>query len=294
MAASPRHDEEGHRAAANRAVWISAAGLALAGGIELGLALFTGSVALLGDALHNLADVSTSLVVFVGFRISRRRPSPAYPYGYERAEDLAGLGIALVIWASAILAGYASWKKLTSAAGTAHLGAGVVGALVGVAGNLAVARYKARVARKIQSVTMQADAHHSWLDMLSSVGALVGLAGVALGYRWADPLAGAVVTLFICHVGYEVTHEVVHHLMDGVDPECLAAAAAAARQIAGVRAVEVRGRWMGRSLLLDVEGELGAEASMAEADAIGGQVVAAVHDAVATARRVTWIPRRAA
>ena len=59
------------------------------------------SVGLLSDALHNLSDVSTSAVVFLGFRLSRRVATPRYPYGWERAEDLAGLGVALVVWASA-------------------------------------------------------------------------------------------------------------------------------------------------------------------------------------------------
>jgi divalent metal cation (Fe/Co/Zn/Cd) transporter len=65
----PLHDEVGHRRDANRAIGISAIGLALTGGVELALAVFTGSVALLGDALHNLSDASTSVVVFLGFRI---------------------------------------------------------------------------------------------------------------------------------------------------------------------------------------------------------------------------------
>jgi Co/Zn/Cd efflux system component len=82
-----RFDDVSERRQANRAVGVSAIGLALTGLIELGIALFTGSVGLLGDALHNLSDVSTSAVVFLGFRISRRAPSDRYPYGFERAED---------------------------------------------------------------------------------------------------------------------------------------------------------------------------------------------------------------
>src|ERR1700730_7262749 len=85
--AAAYHDEAAHRRDANRAVGVSAIGLALTGGIELALAIVTGSVALLGDALHNLSDVSTSAVVFLGFRISKRKPTTEYPYGYERAED---------------------------------------------------------------------------------------------------------------------------------------------------------------------------------------------------------------
>ncbi|HEX4456623.1 MAG TPA: cation diffusion facilitator family transporter [Polyangia bacterium] len=285
-----RHDEDAHRRAANRAVLVSAVGLALTGGLELALAVFTGSVALLGDALHNLADVSTSAVVFIGFRVSKRAPSRAYPYGYERAEDLAGLGIALVIWGSAVFAAIESYRKFESHAGTSHLGVGMIAAGLGMVGNFAVARYKAHVAKRIQSVTMAAEAQHSWLDVLSSVGALVGLVGVAGGYRWADPLAGCAVTLFICHVGYEVTEQMVHHLMDGVAPQHLAAAETAVRGLPGVRDVRVRGRWMGRSLVLEVEGELPATTSLAEAHALATAVENAVHAAVEEARVVRWQP----
>lgn len=274
-----------------RALAFSAAGLALTGGLELALALYTGSVALLGDALHNLADVSTSAVVFLGFRISKRPPSSAYPYGYERAEDLAGLGIAIVIWGSAVFAGYESYQKLVSHAGTTHLGVGMMAAVLGMIGNFAVSRYKAYVARRIQSVTMAAEAKHSWLDVISSLGALIGLVGVALGYRWADPVAGCAVTFFICHVGYEVTTEVVHHLMDGVDPEHLSAAAEAVRRIPGVHGARVRGRWMGRSLLLEIEGELDGELPLREAQALAPKVEEVVHAAVGEARAVRWIPR---
>ena len=77
------------RRQANRAVAVSAIGLGATGLVELLLALVTGSVGLLGDAIHNLSDVSTSAVVFLGFRLSRRPPTEKYPYGLERAEDLA-------------------------------------------------------------------------------------------------------------------------------------------------------------------------------------------------------------
>ena len=98
-------DDAGDRRAANRAVAVSAIGLGATGLAELLLAVLTGSVGLLGDAIHNLSDVSTSAVVFLGFRLSRRPATERYPYGLERAEDLAGIGIAVVIWASAAFAG---------------------------------------------------------------------------------------------------------------------------------------------------------------------------------------------
>src|SRR5437588_9621627 len=104
-------DDAQERRQANRAIAVSAIGLAATGLVELLLAVVTGSVGLLGDAIHNLADVSTSAVVFLGFRLSRRPPTERYPYGLERAEDLAWIGIAVVIWASAAFAGYESIRS---------------------------------------------------------------------------------------------------------------------------------------------------------------------------------------
>jgi len=76
-------DDTSERRQANRAVAVSAAGLAATGITELLIAVLTGSVGLLGDAIHNLSDVSTSAVVFLGFRLSRHgdrtlplRPGP--------------------------------------------------------------------------------------------------------------------------------------------------------------------------------------------------------------------------
>ena len=183
-------DDAAERRQANRAVAVSAVGLALTGLIELAIALLSGSVALLGDALHNLSDVSTSALVFVGFRASRKVPTERYPYGYERAEDLAGIGVALVIWGSAVVAAFESVTKLLRHGGTGYVGWGIAAAVVGIAGNQLVARYKLVVGQRIRSATMVADAKHSWLDALSSAGAMLGLIGVALGWGWADAIAG--------------------------------------------------------------------------------------------------------
>jgi cation diffusion facilitator family transporter len=255
------------------------------------LVLFTGSVALLGDALHNLSDVSTSALVFLGFKLSERPASRKYPYGLERAEDLAGLGVALVIWASAVFAGYESYQKLIEQAPTTHVWLGMIGAVLGIIGNQVVAGYKKKVGERIRSVTLIADAKHSWLDALSSLGALIGLAVVAAGYRWGDPIAGFAVTIFIVHVGYKVTMEIVEHLMDSVAPEDLKAAESAAAGVPGVREATARARWMGRSLIVEIEGTLEEDTSLRQAETIGHEVKHAVLDNVGKARQVHWTPR---
>jgi cation diffusion facilitator family transporter len=286
-------DDVNERRQANRAVAASAMGLTLTGLIELAIALVSGSVALLGDALHNLSDVSTSALVFIGFRASRKIPTERYPYGYERAEDLAGLGVALVIWGSALVAGFESVTKLLRHGGTGHVGWGIAAAAVGIAGNQLVARYKLFVGRRIRSATMVADAKHSWLDALSSAGAMLGLIGVGLGWGWADAIAGIVVTGFICHVGWEVTGDIAHRLLDGVDPQIITTAETVAASVPGVRHAHARARWTGRTLRVEVEGFLDPDTALAAADQIGRNVASALAPQICQMHNFTWTARAA-
>ncbi|MHB8378602.1 MAG: cation diffusion facilitator family transporter [Acidimicrobiales bacterium] len=267
----PKKDAE-HRRAAHQAIGWSAVGLALTGGVELAIAELTHSVGLLGDAIHNLSDVSTSAVVLLGFMVSRKQASRRYPYGFERAEDLAGLGVALVVWASAVFAGIESYHKLVSHGVTDHLGWGMLGAVAGIVGNQIVAFYKRRVGTRIHSTTLLADAKHSWLDAISSLGALFGLFAVWFGFRLGDPIAGFFITVFIMHVGYEVTTVVFHHLMDGVEPEIIEVARETASNSAGVPVPIARGRWLGRSLVIELEPIFSSDASLGDVDVACRQI----------------------
>jgi len=286
-------DDAADRRAANRAVAVSAVGLGATGLIELLLAVLTGSVGLLGDAIHNLSDVSTSAVVFLGFRLSRRPATERYPYGLERAEDLAGIGIAIVIWASAAFAGYESIHKLLRNGPTTHLAAGIAGAIIGIVGNVVVARYKLVVGRRINSATLVVDARHSWLDALSSAGALAGLIAVAAGQSWGDPVAGLAITAVICHVGYEVTGDVVHRLADGVDPSVITTAEAAAGSVPGVRHAHARARWIGRTLRVEIEGWVDPGLPARDADTVGRHVAAAIARQLPETGSFTWTSRAA-
>ncbi|MHB1988168.1 MAG: cation diffusion facilitator family transporter [Acidimicrobiales bacterium] len=286
-----RLEDPADRRAANRAIGLSAVGLGLTGLIELTFAVLSGSVGLLGDALHNLSDVSTSAVVWLGFRISKRSATPSHPYGYDRAEDLAGLGVALVIWASAVFAAVASYHKLVEHGRTTHVGLAMGAAVIGMVGNQIVARYKLKVGHRIRSATLLADAKHSWLDSVSSLGALAGLIAVAAGARWGDPVAGFAITLFIAHVGWDVTGEILGHLMDSIDPVVIAAVERAALSVPEVHHAHVRARWMGRTLLVEIEGFVPAGTGIEEAETAGRHVEAAVLSAMPEARAVIWTPR---
>jgi Co/Zn/Cd efflux system component len=89
-----------------RALWISLAVLAGTALLQAAVVAVSGSVALLGDTLHNAADALTAVPLAIAFVVGRRPPTRRYTYGYGRAEDLAGVAIVAIIAASSALAAY--------------------------------------------------------------------------------------------------------------------------------------------------------------------------------------------
>jgi divalent metal cation (Fe/Co/Zn/Cd) transporter len=116
---------------------------------------------------------------------------------------------------------------------------------------------------------------------------------VALGQPWGDPVAGLAITAFICHVGYEVTRDVVHRLADGVDPEVIGAAETAAGSVPGVVHAHARARWTGRTLRVEIEGWVDPDMTARESDALGRQVADAIAEQLPEASSLTWATRAA-
>src|SRR5262249_29668993 len=160
--------------------------------------------------------------------------------------------------------------------GTSHVEAGIAAAALGIVGNQLIARYKLRVGRRIQSATLVSDAKHSWLDALSSAGALAGLIAVATGQRWADPVAGIAGTLFISRVGWEVTTDIGRRLLDGVDPGLVTTAEDVATTVPGISHAHARARWTGRTLRIEIEAWVNPALPVSGANQLGARAINAV------------------
>src|SRR5205814_4122852 len=99
-----------------------------------------------------------------------------------------------------------------------HLPYVAAAALVGFAGNEIVARYRITVGRRIGSAALVADGLHARTDGFTSLAVLLGAGGVALGWRWADPVVGLGITVAILFVLKDAAREVYRRLMDAVEP----------------------------------------------------------------------------
>jgi cation diffusion facilitator family transporter len=237
-----------------RALWISLGVLGATAVIQAAVAALSGSVALLGDTLHNAADALTAVPLGIAFVAGRRPPTRRYPYGFGRAEDLAGIVIVVLILASSALAAYEAVSRLVHPRRVSDLIAVAVAALAGFAGNELVARYRIRVGRRIGSAALVADGLHARADGFTSLAVLLGAGGVALGWNWADPVVGLVITVAILAVLYQAAREVYRRLMDAVDPALVDQAEQTLTTTPGVLGVGlVRLRWVGHQLWAECE-----------------------------------------
>jgi cation diffusion facilitator family transporter len=237
-----------------RAFYLSLALLALTALLQAVVVVFSGSVALLGDTLHNVADALTAIPLLIAFRLARRPATKRYTYGYGRAEDLAGVFVIAMITLSAVLAAWVAIDRLIHPREVHHLWAVAIAAVIGFLGNEFVAQYRIRVGRRIGSAALVADGLHARTDGFTSLAVLLGAGGVALGWQRADPIIGLLITIAILGVLRSAIKQVGARLMDAVDPDLVDQAAAAVLSVRGVQDVpELRIRWIGHTLRAEVD-----------------------------------------
>ena len=249
-----------------RALLISLVILAVTAAVQGVIVFLSGSVALLGDTLHNVADALTAVPLLVAFRLGARPPTKRYTYGYGRAEDLAGLFVIAMIALSSVLAAWVAVDRLLNPHSVGYLWAVAAAALVGFAGNELVARYRITVGRRIGSAALVADGLHARTDGFTSLAVLFGAAGVALGWRQADPVVGLVITVAILGVLRSAVRQVGARLMDAVDPALVDQASAAVLGVPGIAELrELRIRWIGHTLRAEVDATVDVTLTLAEA-----------------------------
>ena len=216
--------------------------------------LLTGSLGILSEAVHSLLDLAASIFTLVAVRTSRKPPDKEHPYGHGRADNLAAFaeGVILVITAGGIA--FEALRRLAGAAGTINPAwyafALLLGSIVIEAVRAAVLR---RVGRAVDSAALQADATNRLSDVLSSVAVLAGLAGVRLGFTWADSVAALFVAAIIARAAGQLIWRSGDILIDSAQVGAEQKLRAAISRVQGVREVRsVRVRRSGPKLLGDV------------------------------------------
>lgn len=245
--------------------------------------VFGNSYALIADGIESTADIVSSLVVWGGLRVSVTPANERHPYGYGKAEALAGIVAALGILAAASMIAIQAIREIRTPHHLPHWSTLLILILV-VAVKESLARWTDRLGEQADSVALQADAWHHRADAISSMAAFIGIS-IALiggvGYEPADDWAALVACTVIAYSGVRLLHITARDILDAAPPkEVEDQVRRIAGQVAGVMAVEkCRIRKSGTSLFVEIHIEVNGSATVDEGHRIGGAVRGALRKA---------------
>jgi cation diffusion facilitator family transporter len=190
--------------------------------LKLAVGFLSGSVGIISEAIHSANDLLASLIAWVSVTTSDKAADEEHPYGHGKVEAISGAIEAALIIVAAIWIVVEAVKRIAHGGEVEHLGLGTAVMALSVVVNIFVSRYLFRVAKREDSLALEADAHHLSTDVYTSLGVAVGLAIVwgarkvtgTTTFDIVDPIVGIGVALFILKIGVQLTLSSVSHLLD--------------------------------------------------------------------------------
>ncbi|MGN8968297.1 cation diffusion facilitator family transporter [Intestinimonas sp. HCP28S3_D6] len=257
--------------------FVSIAGNTILSGFKFFAGITGNSSAMISDAIHSFSDVLTTLIAWIGVKISKKASDSAHPYGHERLECIASLLLGAVLMITGLGIGKVGLETILSGRyETIAIPSAIalVAAVISIVGKEAMYWYTRYYAKLINSSAFLADAWHHRSDALSSIGSLIGIAGAMLGFPVLDSVASVVICLFILKVSYDILKDAVAKLLDtscGADYEQTLRDYVADEK--GVVCVDLlRSRMFGNKVYVDLEIQVDGDKSLREAHEIAEQV----------------------
>lgn len=273
--------EQDYEKTAMRISFVSIAMNILLAVIKALAGIFARSGAMISDAIHSASDVFSTIVVVIGVKLSGKESDKEHPYGHERMECVAAILLAAVLALTGVGIGWSALSKITEGhyeqlaiPGTFALVAAVLSIVV----KEALFWYTRAGARKIDSGALMADAWHHRSDALSSIGALIGIAGARLGSPILEPVASLVICFFIEKAALDIFMQAVNEMVDkACDDETEERMRCCVMKQEGVLGVDLlRTRAFGNKVYVDIEICADGEKTLREAHSIAESV----HDSV--------------
>lgn len=178
------------------------------------VAIVSGSVALLAGTIDSFSDVFSSIAVWAGLRIAKKKPTERFPYGYYKAETFALLVVSLIIVASSILIMLESYQKFFEANAISFSDLALAVAALSAVIYYLLAKYKERIGRQVGSQALISEGLHSMVDVYTSVLVFVGVFLASFGYQFVEALIGLVISVYVLMRGLWFGKDAVLGLMD--------------------------------------------------------------------------------
>lgn len=244
-----------------------------------GIAAHSG--AMVSDAVHSASDVFSSVIVIMGVKISAKDSDAHHPYGHERFECVAAIVLAIILCMTGLFIGLDALETIIAGNYDDLSVPGIfalIAAVISIISKEAMFWYTKHYADTLDSGALMADAWHHRSDALSSVGALIGIAGARMGFAVLDPIASLVICGFILKAAYDIFMDAIKKM---VDHSCDEAVEIEMLQCAleqdGVLSVDlIHTRVFGNKIYVDIEICADGSKTLAE----GHSIAESVHDAI--------------
>ncbi len=222
--------------------------------MKMAIGLTVSSLAMVADAIHSLSDLVTDAVVLVGARLGAREPDLSHPYGHGRLETFSAVLVALILMAVGAAMVYQATVSIARNESTAPHWGILAGALLSILGKEWLYRVTRKVAVRVHSAAIYANAWHHRSDALSSVAVLIGFIALEAGFGHGDQLAAIAVGLMVVFVGGKVISDSLTELTEGaVDPATVDHIKTIISATPAIRDWHrLRTRTVGREVFLDV------------------------------------------
>jgi cation diffusion facilitator family transporter len=277
FADDPEHAEHSpaeRAAAASRSTWVSVAVNLVLTVTQITVGILSKSQALVADGIHSLSDLVSDFVVLLASHHSQKDADEAHPYGHQRFETAASLVLGVILLAVGVGMLWSAFLKLEAPGNVpqVHIAALWAAGAALVAKEL-LFRYMLRVAKRVKSSLLVANAWHARSDAASSLVVAIGIIGNLAGYPILDPIAALIVGFMVARMGWGFGWDALHDLVDrSVDEQEVEAIRRTLAETPGVSGVhDVRTRKMGDMIVVDAHLEVDASISVEQGHDIAVQ-----------------------
>jgi len=236
------------------------------------------SSAIMVDGVHSLSDVFSSIVAFLGVKFSSKEEDEDHQYGHEKFELVASKILSIVLIITGSLIAYESIQNIINENFNSPKIIAIYAAIISIIFKEWMYRYTMNAAIKIESTGLKADAWHHRSDSLSSIAALIGIAGAMKGILILEPIASILISVFIIKIGVEIYIESVNGLIDKAAPsEIVESIKKAVLDVGGVIEIDLlKTRQHSNKIYVDIEIAADGKISLNESHKIAEEV----HDVV--------------
>jgi len=282
MSTMPITEEERSRAA-HRSTMVSVVVNILLSSLQLTVGLLAKSQALIADAVHSFSDLIADGIVLWANKYSAKAPDDDHPYGHRRFETAAtfAVGVILVLVGAGMV--WNGISKLQRPDELAKVGAiALPVALVAIIIKEGLFRYMLRVAKRVKSTMLVANAWHARSDAASSLVVSIGILANLFGVPMADILAAMLVGIMILRMGWRFSIEAFHDLTDrAVDEQTEQKITQLIQDTPGVLGLhDLKTRKMGDMIWVEVDIEMDANLTVKEGHNIAVHARQRVMDAL--------------